>query len=181
MLTLSLSFFPAKYSSAQTDTAKIILQDTAKSSDSTLNNSNTASAEDDDEFNVFLLTFASLFFAAMFGAAVIGAFAATLFLLIIFLFVSAGILSASVIVGIYKRSVQSGFKTLIFILSSLTGIVIGSVGLFLANKLFELNYSNGLCLTIGAIAGFVGGILISFAIIKIIQKIITAFRKKFNV
>lgn len=58
----------------------------------------------DDEFDIFLMVLGIGFFGAVLGAAAVGAFMAALFLLLAVLFVSLGIISASFIVGLYKKS-----------------------------------------------------------------------------
>ena len=161
---------------AQTDTIHHIEKDST----------NTTTANDykipepDEEFNIFLFAIATVFISVMIGSAIIGAFAATLFLLLVFLFVSAGILSTSVIIGIYKKSLRSGFKSFLVIICSIAGIILGSAAAFLINKLFQLSFSNTSSLISGATGGLAGGILMGLAVFKILQVMAAAFKRKLN-
>jgi len=161
---------------AQTDTLHHIEKDST--------NATTGEAytipEPDEDFNIFLFVIATVFISVMIGAAITGAFAATLFLLLIFLFVSAGILSTSVIIGIYKKSLQSGFKSFLVIICSIAGMFLGSGAAFLVNKLFELSFSNTTSIISGAAGGLAGGILMGVAIFKILQIMAAAFKRKLN-
>src|SRR5687767_12470709 len=84
------------------------INDSSATKDSVVNDlsRNNSVPEPDDEFNIFLLVLGTVFISIMIGGAIIGAFTATLVLLSLFGLVSLGILSISVITGLYKRSFQ---------------------------------------------------------------------------
>src|SRR4051794_33503534 len=63
----------------------------------------------DDEFNIFLIVIAVGFMGAALGAVMAGAFVVFLFLSVSALLTIAGIVSASLLIGLYKRSLQAGF------------------------------------------------------------------------
>lgn len=123
----------------------------------------------DDEFNIFLMVLAIGFFGAVLGAAAVGAFMAALFLLLAVLFVSLGIISASFIVGLYKKSFQSGFNTFIYITAIVLGILIGAVGFWGIAKILELQITAAAALATGGLAGIIGGLVISFTTIRLIR------------
>jgi hypothetical protein len=157
---------------AQTDTT------IQKGSSITANENNSGNTQPDDEFNVFLITFAIAFFSAILVASFFGAIAAIAVIGFIFLLITAGITSASILMGIYKRSFASGFKTFIIILGMLAGTFLGAGCLWLIIKFFHLQLSVGNALWIGATGGCIGGILIGLIIFKTIQLIVTYFKNK---
>src|SRR5262245_33748048 len=69
----------------------------------------------DDDFNVFLMILATIFFSLMIGAAFAGSFIAASVLLLMGALAGFGIVSVSILAGIYKRSVTAGFKTFLYI------------------------------------------------------------------
>jgi len=141
----------------------------------------TAKTGADDDMNIFLLVFALVVISIILGAAVIGAFAATIFLLLAALFISAGILSVSIMVGFYKRSIQAAFKTFLFFLCSITGMVIGALGFFLVARLFKLNVSDSTSLVAGIISGLFGGLLMAWIVLQVIKLTAGYFVRKFRV
>ncbi|HWK04350.1 MAG TPA: hypothetical protein VNS58_11995 [Puia sp.] len=132
----------------------------------------------DDEFNMFLLVLAITFFSVVIGAVIVGSFAAVLLLFFLFGLVSAGILTASLIVGLYTRSFSAGFKTLLVIVCSLGGIAAGSIALLLVNRIFRLHLSHTAAIGSGAAGGLVGGILLGLSISFIVRLLTDYFRKK---
>jgi uncharacterized membrane protein YciS (DUF1049 family) len=133
--------------------------------------------EGDDEFNVFLFSLASVFFAALFGAAVIGGFFAALLLLAIIALISAGILSTSVIVGLYKRSVGAGFKFLLALCGGIIGICFGSLMAFFFTKGFTIN-TLPVTLT-STLSGLLGGIIIGLITANLVIKLLRYLHKKY--
>ena len=158
---------------AQNDSIKPVQTDTTSIK-------NYEANEPDDEFNLFLLTFAFAFFTAISIAAFIGVITAIAVILFIFLMISAGILSSSFLVGLYKKSFAAGFKTLMIITGALTGIILGTVGLWLSVKIFDLNLSLQNALWIGAADGCIGGLIMGFLIFRTLQVILAYAKKKFK-
>lgn len=164
ILFLVLILFTGNSLYAQTDTANKRVQ-----TDSSLVAKNSqANSPDDEEFNLFLFSLIAVAVCGMIGAAIIGAFAATLVVLISAALISFGILSISVLAGLYKRSVAAGFKTLLYILCPIGGAVIGMSGYLIADKLFEISIPVNKGLLAGAVGGIAGGIIMAFAISKIV-------------
>lgn len=174
LLFFCLCFFSIPYNlPAQNDTAKQVQADTTKIQIQEAN-------EPDNEFNLFLITFAIAFFTAISIAAFIGTISAIAIILIIFLLISAGILSSSFLIGLYKKSFASGFKALLLITGSLTGILLGIAGLWIGIKIFELNLSLQNALWIGAAGGCIGGMLMGYLIFRALQLILLYAKKKFK-
>jgi hypothetical protein len=129
-----------------------------------------ASGAEDEEFNLFLLTLLILGMVFMVVSVVIAVALAVISLLVIFGFVAIGALSASVIVGINKKSFTTGFRTFVIIFSTLSMGLLGTGALWLLNRIFywftqSIALITGLCL--GLISGFAAGLLIAFLIKKI--------------
>lgn len=170
---LQLSLFNCHTINAQTDSTNSVTVDTTG-----VNLPPGVSNPEDDEFNLFLLSWGIAFVCAVIIASLIGAMAAMVILIFIFLLISAGIISASFLVGFYKRSVTAGFRTFIVILSVITGIFLGAGGLWFCTKFFDLNLSASNALWIGAAGGCIGGILMGLIIFKALQLILTYFKNK---
>lgn len=91
-----------------------------------------------------------------------------LVLLIVLALISAGIISVSVITAFYTRSVASGFKMLIVLISATGGIIVCGAGLWLLNTRF-LWMQKQAAVFIGAAAGLLAGLifgLIAFRVLK---------------
>jgi hypothetical protein len=134
----------------------------------------------DEEFNLFLFTLLLVAISAMIGAAIIGAFAATSLLFLLIAFISVGILSVSLLAGLYKRSVTAGFKTFLYIICPLTGMLIGMSGFWIAARLLTISIANKTGLLAGATGGILGGIVMAFALSKTVVGVTRFFWKKFN-
>lgn len=171
---LLLSLFNTHVLNAQTDLTNSITVDTSGASIDYSGLNNT----EEDEFNLFLLTFGIAFVSAIIIASLIGAMAAILILIFVFLLTSTGVISASFLVGFYKRSVTAGFRTFIVILSTITGVFLGAGGLWFCTKFFHLNIPVPNALWIGAAGGFIGGILMGLIIFKALQLILDYFKNK---
>jgi hypothetical protein len=137
----------------------------------------TAYAEDDD-FDLFLLLFGITVVSFTLGVAATGALVATLILLCIAALAAAGVVSTSIIVGMYRRSFAAGFSTFLFIICSIGGMIAGAGSFWLAATLFKLNVSHSTALTAGIVSGFLAGILLAFALVKIARGITSYYKKK---
>ncbi|MDJ1502561.1 hypothetical protein [Xanthocytophaga agilis] len=96
-----------------------------------------------------------------------------------FALVSFGILSTSILVGLYQKSFAKGFKTLLVSTSTLVGLVCGGVGLGILNALlhwWEIGASVFIGSVCGTLAGFAFGILAYY----IIQRFVAFFKQKLN-
>jgi hypothetical protein len=154
----------AKTNSVRTDSAKAGVSD-------------SASTPDDMPFALIV---AVAFFSLALGGAIIGAFAATLCLIALLALVSAGILSAGILVGLYKRSVAAGFKTLLVLVCSLGGVVAGAGGFWLIHRLFHIHLTTQTSVLLGAAAGLLGGMLLGIVLFGLIRAFLEYCRQKLS-
>ncbi len=135
-------------------------------------------APDDEEFNLFLFSLALVFTGALIGAALIGAFVAALALLLLFFLLMLGIVSSSVAVGWYKRSVSAGFKTFLSIVFSLGCTAISLGGLFLARLFLDIPLSATAIFITGTVSGVAAGLFLTGLIYKNVQWTASYFLRK---
>jgi hypothetical protein len=133
--------------------------------------------EPEDDFAPGLLLFALVFIGIIAGAAAFGVAMTTIALLGIFAMVSFGIVSASIIAGLYTRSVTKGFKVF-FILSS---IVVG--GLFGCTVLYTLNfftqwYNANDAILLGSAFGLVAGLTGGMITLYFLKRLVAWLRTK---
>jgi len=132
----------------------------------------------DDEMNIFLMAFACLFLGAMLGAAVLGAILATLLFLLALFLVSFGVLSTSFLIGLYKRSLAAGFKSLLLLCFGLPCAVFGLAAAFLFNHIMPLHLP-GLALALtGLLSGCIGGLLLGLVAFALSKKLWAGFSKR---
>jgi len=180
-LTICLLIFCSNNLYAQaTDTSRLAKADTTQASVAPISGSSSAANANDDDFTAFLIMCMSCFLAIMAGAVVVGAGITLLLAMLLTAFVAAGIISTSLLVGIYTKSIKAGFKTLVVILSAIGGVVIGSIGLLLMVKIFHLHLSIQTALFTGSLGGLGGGILTGFIIYRVIMYTLQYARKKLN-
>src|SRR6202000_930424 len=115
------------------DSAARTARDTATA---TMHNSGTTQ---DDDMDMFLLFYAIGFIGVAFAVVFVGAAVMVGFLLVLFALVSAGVLSTGILVGMYRRSVAAGFRTLLVIICGLAGLFTGAIGLWLVRRIFYLH------------------------------------------
>ena len=113
----------------------------------------------DDDFNLFLLTFALAAISFMIGVAIVGAGLAIFLLTLAAAFIGTGILSISVLVGLLKKSHTAAAKTMIYLVCALTAATAGAFGFWMIAVLFHLRLSSAASLLGGLLAGLLGGIL----------------------
>lgn len=137
--------------------------------------------EPDDEFNIFLMVFAIGFMCAALGAVMAGAFAVCLFLGVTLLLTTIGIVSASLLIGLYKRSLQAGFKSLLLITGSLLGIAFGLFILWLINLFLHLHMEGYQVLLVGAGGGLLGGLVLGFITYRMIKAVLRIAMQKLKI
>ncbi len=89
-------------------------------------------------------------------------------LLIIFGLISLGILSTSVLIGIYKKSYASGFKVFLLTSTTFAGFLLCGIGFWLMNKFLHW-WTAQTAITIGAGIGILTGLvfgLVAFFILR---------------
>lgn len=138
----------------------------------------SATRQDNEEFNVFLLALGTAFVCIVLGATLAGSMLATLFLLSVFLLVSAGVLSVGVLVGFYRRSIAAGFRTVLMIVSIGGGVFCGAIAFWLINRVFDIHLQPRTALLTGAFSGLVGGLLLGLVLFTIIRLFLNYCRKK---
>jgi len=154
---------------AKTDSVKT---DSAKAGVS----GNTTSPDDDFTPVVFLVAVALA--SLIVGAIIVGAFATASVLALVFVMVSAGVVSAAVFTGLYKKSVAAGFKTLCVLVCALGGIVAGGFSFGVINHYFHLHLIPHNAVLLGAAGGLLGGLLLGIILYWIIRALIEMFRQK---
>lgn len=124
----------------------------------------------DEGMDMFLLILAGVFISGMVGAAIVGAAAGLIVLFFIFGLMAIGALSASVAVGMYRKSLAAGFKSFLMILFGTTCSVIGGCGLWLLSGYFAPDFGHGKALFItGFAGGLVGGLLMALCTYRVLQ------------
>lgn len=85
--------------------------------------------------------------------------------------IAVGILSSSVLIGLYKKSWLAGFKTFLFLLLSVTGGISGAITAWGLGKIFHFSLSEKSAALIGALGGTAAGLLLTAVILLIIKKL----------
>jgi hypothetical protein len=93
---------------------------------------------------------------------------------------AAGVISTAIVVGLYKRSAVSGFKTLLALVTTIGGAITGVTVLYIANRIFHFNLSGTTIAWAGLAGGLLGGILLSLVLISIIRVIIGLFKERLS-
>ena len=158
-----------------TDSAKQRLAQTDSIANSMNNNQ-----EPEDDFAPGLLLFALVFIGIIAGGAVFGITVTTIAMLGIFAMVSFGIVSTSIIAGLYTRSVTKGFRVF-FILCS---IVVG--GLFGCTALYTLNffthwYTVDDAILMGGAFGLVAGLTGGMITLYFLKRLVAWLRTKITI
>lgn len=133
----------------------------------------------DDEFNPAFIVLAVIFLVIMFGSIIIGAIVSAILLLLVFALVSAGILSTSLLVGLYKRSFSAGFKTFLVFSCAIAGSTFGALAIALINHFFHFHWNHPTTVLIGAGSGLAGGILLGLVVFSMIRLFVHYCRNRF--
>lgn len=139
----------------------------------------TVPVEPDEGMNIFLLVIATIFMGVMIGAAIIGAFLAAAVALLFFALVGFGLLSTSILIGLYQRSLSAGFKTLLVLSFGMACAIAGSAGLLLLHRFVPLPFSDTKLLLIGFTAGLAGGSILGIIAFKILKMLTYWFARKY--
>ena len=100
-----------------------------------------------------------------------------LFLLILFGLIGSGILSASVLIGLHKKSFTTGFKTFLVSTSTVGGLVFGLLGFWVLHKTVHW-WSLQTGLIAGSLSGILGGFLFGLLAFYVIQKFTFFLKEK---
>ncbi|HEY4110966.1 hypothetical protein [Puia sp.] len=139
-----------------------------------------AAAQPDDEFNLFLLAIAIAFVCIVVGATLVGSMVVTLAMLVLFGLVTAGIVSAGILVGLYRKSMSAGFKTVVAVTGCCSGILIGEIAFYLINRFYHLHLSGVAVLLIGGFCGLVGGLVLGLVLFLLIRVFLDYCRTKLS-
>lgn len=134
----------------------------------------------DEEFNLLILAVIIALLCIVVGATLVGSMVATLAMLALFGLVTAGILSAGVLVGFYRRSIGAGFKTIVAVTGCLSGILIGEIAFYLINRLYHLHLSGVATVLIGGFGGLIGGLLLGLVLYWLIRIFLNYCRAKLS-
>ncbi len=113
-----------------------------------------------------------IFLMVCIGAAIV---LTSLILLFIFGFISAGILSAAVMSGIYKRSFAAGFTTFIYASGCILGPLAGIVFFLLLHKISHW-WTLTEAMVMGSLIGLASGFLISILVFYTVRKLSSFFK-----
>lgn len=170
-LTFCLLVFCSSNLYAQAaDTSRLAKADTTQASVAPVSDPGYA-ADDDMPFMIIVA-------AMLLGVAAAGACVALVTAVLAAILITTGIISASLLVGIYTKSIKAGFKTLVIISSAIGGAMIGGIGLFLIVKFFHLHITSQTAVVTGSLSGLGGGILTGFIIYRVIVYTLEYARKK---
>lgn len=100
-------------------------------------------------------------------------------LLFIFGLVSFGIVSASVIVGINRRSVEKGFKTFLILSLTIGGLLVGGTSFWILNKIVHW-WTDIFAIFIGSVTGLLTGLGLGFLACYVLQQLTFYFRSKLD-
>lgn len=131
----------------------------------------------EEDFNLFLLVFAMVAVSLMIGIAIAGFLAILVSLLAISAFIGAGVLSASLLTALYKKSVTSGFRVFIYAMGIFAGLGMGGLA-FAALSLATVRLSPGYLLMACLTGGLLGGLLLAFLINRLSGMILRTLQRK---
>lgn len=125
----------------------------------------------DEEMDTFLAAFALVAISIMLGIAAATFVVIMAVLLFLFLLIAGGVVSASIGVAIYRKSVASGVRALVFISLAVLG-AIGGAGLgWLVWKVFDLDVLGYNNMLLGGVTGLLGGLAGAIAIMWLTRKL----------
>lgn len=127
----------------------------------------------DESFNLMLLVIIAVVMCIIISVGI--SFSLTI-LAVLFGLISLGIVSFSVLVGLYKKSFERAFETLIITSSSMFGTFAGATICGFGNAIFHW-FSTNWAIGFGALIGLVSGFLLGLLLVVLIQRI-TAFLKQ---
>jgi hypothetical protein len=159
-----------------TDSAK---QRTAQV-DSSVANSVTPVEDIENDFNPGLLMFALVFIGIIAAGAMFGVIMTAITLLGIFAMISFGILSASIIAGIYTRSVTKGFKVFFILYAIVVGGIFGCTALCTLN-FFTHWYNADDAILMGSAFGLVAGLSGGMITLYFLQRLTAWLRSKITI
>jgi len=134
---------------------------------------------EDEEFNLFLFSMliSGLIFICI--SLVIAILVVIILLLIVFGFITIGALSASVLVGLNKKSITTGFRTFVIFFSTFAMAVIGALSFWILNRIVHW-WSQMKSIILGSSIGLISGLIIGIVAAYIIKKLSTFLKNKLD-
>ncbi|RZJ66174.1 MAG: hypothetical protein EOO50_10945 [Flavobacterium sp.] len=132
---------------------------------------------EDEEFNLFLFTLLILGIIFVLLCLLVAIVAVILAAAILFGLIAMGALSASLLVGLNRKSFTSGFKTFVIVFSTLASGAIGAISFWILNKFVMLG-NETTAIASGSIIGLLTGLLAGTLISFVIQKFTTYLKSK---
>ncbi|MDX8569457.1 hypothetical protein OZ668_15765 [Elizabethkingia sp. HX XZB] len=133
------------------------------------------SFRNDDDFLVAMLLMGALVF---FILGVIGIILGLLLILIVIFLISAGIISASLLVGLHQKSLSKGFKTF-FISVCILGSTIASVILFLFINTVKNWWQTDTAIIAGIVSGIASGWILGVIMFTASKKLVMFLKNKY--
>ena len=130
---------------------------------------------EDEEFNMFLFSMLILGLIFICISLVITILAVIISLLTIFGLITIGALSVSVLVGLNKKSITTGFRTFVVFFSTFAMVILGALSFWILNRIVHW-WSQMKSIILGSGIGLVSGLIIGIVIAFIIKKF-SAFLK----
>ena len=126
---------------------------------------------------VYFLAFGFMFILIFIG---VGIALTSVLLFIIFKFISAGIISAAMVIGLNRKAFAKRFKKILFLTTTISGIVIGTIGFVIVNLITRW-WTVQIALLTGSISGLFAGFIFGLIVYKIIVKFKKYIKAKFNI
>lgn len=123
-----------------------------------------------------LMLISMLFLMLAFLAFGVSMAVAVLFAL--FAFTAWGLISTSVIVGLYQRSFRKGFRLLLLLVGGLLGAIVSTVGWWILVRRFRLPENGFLAYLLAASAGLLGGLLLGWITEWIVNWLLHFFKRQ---
>lgn len=130
----------------------------------------------DEEMDMFLFGIMFAGMCLMLGISILTIVAVLFLLLCVLALIGAGVLSVSVGVGVYRKSLASGVRTAVYVLGALIGCIGGAALSWAVRELFNIRIESETAILVGSVAGIIGGTLGAISIIFITTRIFRKFK-----
>jgi hypothetical protein len=110
----------------------------------------------------------------------IGIVVAILILLLLFGIIAVGLISSSVLVGLYNKSFLKGFRIFIIGSSTIGCLILGTACFIIYNKIVHY-WTLQTSIFVGALSGSIAGFLLGIILFYVTQKLIRFFYSKLKV
>ena len=157
---------------AQTDTISNVYEDEVE-----LESDYENAYEDDSPFLIFLLIIAAVVMLFCFG---VGVVVAICIILIILGLLALGVISTSLAVGLHKRSIASGFKTMVITSCTFVGGIVGLIMSYLVYVMISGAGHTAMISLAGGFGGALAGLGFGFLAVFAIRKIAKIISNKYN-